>query len=282
MSNGALRSGADDARRRIADLPIWPSPPSIEPCPGGRSNENFRVRCGDRVYFARVGEDVPHHGITRRNEARCCELAAAAGVGPAVVYAADGILVTEFVPGRTLLEGEPIDDDTVRQLATALVRLHRAPVPRDLTPFDPEVICRRYLALLPGDRLAAARRRRAEAILAAAPPLRACSLVHGDVLPGNVIVDAGRLVLVDWEYGGYGDPAVDTALVVTHFGLDARQTALLIGSHGGADAAIVKALAPALALREALWCEVQIDAEGVRGDIESYAATCWRRLEHRP
>lgn len=277
MTEGVAALDATDARLRA--LPIWPRPPRIEPCPGGRTNRNYRVVCGDQAYFARVGVDLPHHGITRANEARCCRLAAAAGIGPAIIHAGEGVLVTEFVAGRTLVQSEAIEDAILRRLAASLRRLHEAPAPGDLVVFDPVAISRRDLAALPADRLSPERRRRALHLLEAAPMLRPRCLIHADLIPENVIVTDDRLALVDWEYSGLGDPAIDLASVMVHFGLDRRQTELLVASYGAADFATVRALGPILAVREALWCEVQLQAEGPRGDLPAYAELCWRRLD---
>jgi aminoglycoside phosphotransferase len=45
----------------------------------------------------------------------------------------------------------------------------------------------------------------------------ATCLIHGDLRLDNCIVDAGRVVLVDWETAGWGDPAWDVASLVQEF-----------------------------------------------------------------
>ncbi|MBM3573827.1 MAG: hypothetical protein FJX52_15945 [Alphaproteobacteria bacterium] len=271
--------GDTDAIDRIRGLAVWQGAATIEPCPGGRTNLNFRVVAGEYSFFARLGRDLPHHGIARSHEARCCKLAAAAGIGPTVVVAEDGILVTEFVAGRTLVQGEAIADQILIDLADTLRRLHAAPAPRDLAPFDPAVVCRRDLDALPAGVVSAPQRRLIENILARAPRLSGRSLIHADLIPENVIVASNRLVLVDWEYSGLGDPAVDVASVIVHFGLDRRQAQLVVERHGGVSADTIGTLRPVLAAREALWCEVQLQAEGPRGDLPAYTRMCWRRLQ---
>lgn len=264
---------------RLKVLPLWNGVPTIEPIAGGRTNENFRVTIGSKTYFARIGADLPHHGIHRVNEIACHRRAAAANVAPTVVFEADGVMVTEFIDGRTLVQGEPIDDATLARLADTLRHLSIHADPNGLPSFDPVAICHRDLASLPDEVLSDRRRTRATAILATAPPLMDRSLIHADLIPENVIVSARRVMLVDWEYSGRGDPAVDAAAVVLHFGLDTRQTALLVAQHGGVAAESIRALQPVLALREALWCEVQKRVVGLRGDLADYTEMCWRRLE---
>jgi len=270
---------AISAIERLRALPLLSVRPTIRPIDGGRTNENFRVESGGRTYFARVGIDLPHHGITRVNEMACHRRAAALGIAPEVVHGADGIMVTAFIDGRTLVQGEPIDDATLARLAKTLRRLGDATDASGLSVFDPVAICRRDLAALPADGLPEARRRAAGGIIAAAPRLSNRALIHADLIPENVIVAGERVILVDWEYAGRGDPAVDVAAVTLHFGLDARQQALAVEAHGGVAAATVNALQPVLALREALWCEVQKRFVGLRGDLAEYTEMCWRRLE---
>jgi aminoglycoside phosphotransferase len=45
----------------------------------------------------------------------------------------------------------------------------------------------------------------------------ATCLIHGDLRLDNCIVDAGRVVLIDWETAGWGDPAWDVASLVQEF-----------------------------------------------------------------
>lgn len=270
---------ATPAIERLQALPLLSKQPTIRPIEGGRTNENFRVETGGRTYFARVGVDLPHHGITRVNEIACHRCAAAAGIAPEVIHGADGIMVTEFIDGRTLVQGESIDDDTLTRLAVTLRRLADRADPTGLAIFDPVAICRRDLLVLPAVELSDARRRVAAGIIAAAPRLSNHALIHADLIPENVIVAGDRVMLVDWEYAGRGDPAVDVAAVVLHFGLETGQAALLVETHSGVSAGTVKALQPVLALREALWCEVQKRFAGLRGDLGDYTEMCWRRLE---
>jgi aminoglycoside phosphotransferase (APT) family kinase protein len=52
-----------------------------------------------------------------------------------------------------------------------------------------------------------------EAALAADPWTGPPVWVHGDLLPGNIVVDGGRLVgVIDWSAAGVGDPACEAML----------------------------------------------------------------------
>ena len=267
------------AVERLLALPIWPSTPRVAPCPGGRTNENFRVESGGRAFFARVGVDLPHHFVTRANEARSYALAAAAGVAPPLIHAAEGILITEFVAGRTLRHDQLTDDAALALVADALRQVHAAPAPLDLHRFDPVSICRGNLAALPDGAIEPRRRKRLEVALDRAPRLTARCLIHADLIPENFIVQGSRAFIVDWEYAGLGDPAVDLAQTIVLFDLDPRQASLLLDRHGDADAAKIEALKPILAAREVLWCEAQAHHVGIRGDLPEYRTLCWRKFE---
>src|SRR5262249_58985230 len=93
--------GAMDARAIILSLNLWPEAPRIDPIPAGFTNENFRVFAGGQAYFARAGSDLPHHGVSRRQEARCAGIAARAGGAPQGIHGPDGGLGPRVLEGRT-------------------------------------------------------------------------------------------------------------------------------------------------------------------------------------
>ena len=93
---------SDTAERRIRALPCWHGPITLEPLKGGLSNVSFRVvENGGRKAVARVGEDFPFHHVSRQREAATSRAAHAAGLSPGVIYDEPGLLVLEFIDGRT-------------------------------------------------------------------------------------------------------------------------------------------------------------------------------------
>ncbi|MBL8807600.1 MAG: phosphotransferase family protein [Rhodospirillales bacterium] len=272
-------AGLNAALTRLASLKFWPGPPDFSPIPGGRTNLNFMVRSGGRTYFARVGHDLPHHRISRATELKCLSLAAAAGVAPEILHAANGLLVTSYFDGATLSQGNAIADDILLRLATALRRLWKHDAPADLQIFDPVEVCRNYINALPAGIHGTVRSRTIEAILGKAPARRNRWLIHADLIPENVIVSRESLAIVDWEYAGRGDKDVDIAAVAMNFGLDERQTLLFGEACGASDRERLAAFGSLMALREALWCDTQRHFVGVKGDLEAYSALCWSRID---
>lgn len=68
------------ANERIRSLPCWRSAPTIRAVTDGWANQNYFVTAGNRTFFARLGVDLPHHGIVRANEVRRRQLAADVGI----------------------------------------------------------------------------------------------------------------------------------------------------------------------------------------------------------
>lgn len=263
---------------RIAALPLWQGRPEIEPVAAGRTNRNFTVRDRDRRYFARVGTEIPQHGISRAAERRCAMLAAVAGIAPEIVYAEDGIMISALVAGKTLDIASAQDPGVMTHIANLLRRLHAIPVQEDVPAFCPVAVSQRYLSLLPDAALPVPRGRIA-GCLALLPSLPAYCLVHADLIPENFIRDGDRLWLIDWEYAGNGVPATDLAMVISNFGLANGAADAFLTAYGPVDRNVVDSLRVAVVVREALWCLVQAEIGGMTGDLPQYTALCLGRLE---
>ncbi len=129
--------------------------------------------------------------------------------------ASSGLLVLAWVEGTTQVAAPDLDD-ALDQLADVLLRLHALDptiVPADvLAPIEDPTVA--VLPLLPATALGARLRARLAERGASEPERRAdrCSVVHGDVWPGNVLWHDGRLAaIVDWEDSCLGDPLADLA-----------------------------------------------------------------------
>ncbi|MBM2853237.1 MAG: phosphotransferase [Steroidobacteraceae bacterium] len=184
---------------------------------GGLTNQVFSVRAGAEAYCLRVPGKGTDAYIDRRVEAVNARAAAAAGVGPEVLYFGDhGIMVTRFLAGCVTMTPE-----TLRTTPGAPVRAARAFRQLHLSGrvfafrFELFAMIDGYLAhletlgaSLPEDyheTVASARIVR-EALAARPLPLAPC---HCDPLCENLLDDGRRMWLVDWEYSGMNDPMWD-------------------------------------------------------------------------
>lgn len=267
------------SEERIQALPIWPTTPVIAPITAGRTNQNFLVTSGRQRYFARIGYDLSTHRISRAVEARCALFAAQNGVAPAVHYAENGILVTDYVEGRTLKIDDANSSAIMDRVAKHLAVLHALPLPEEIPVFDPVDSTKFYLESLPPEKLEPRERVRIESIINATPKLEPISLIHADLIPENIIDDGKKLWFIDWEYAGIGHPAIDLAFIAMNFELSNHQLDTFVAFHGALNPDMVRALKPVITAREALWCLVQMDTgDTPRGDLVEYSRKCLSRL----
>ena len=260
-----------------------------EPVPleGGITNRNFRARLGGHDYVVRVhGANTGLLGIDRASERLAVETAARLGIGPELVATPAGGLVTRFVECAALDAAGVAA--RVQEVALAVRRFHdEGPVlpsgfsvPELLSGYAE--IVGAHGGSLPdgyGDTVALAER-----IVAALPRVepRPC---HNDLLAGNII-DAtaqGRIMLVDWEYAGMGNPWFDLGNLAVNNELDGEGEERLLAAYLGraADERERAALKLARILsdaREAGWGVVQAAVSELSFDFEAYGGAHFERL----
>jgi thiamine kinase-like enzyme len=270
-----------------ADLGPAAGPP--QPLQGGITNRNFRVRFGDRECVLRIpGRETNLLGIDRRAERLACEEAARLGIGPALLAAGDGYLVTEF------LAAEPIDGELLRadpsSAARALRAFHDSGIELPARFWVPDLLgdYQRIVSerggALPADY---DRVRALTARIAQAMPLADPSPCHDDLLPANILAlrsAPGDALLVDWEYAGMGHPMFDLGNLAVNNELDERSQELLLQAYFDApptdrqraELQLMRIMSDA---REAAWGVVQGAISELDFDFTDYAETHFGRLQ---
>lgn len=205
-----------DLTDRVAALGCWSGTVEPKVLTGGLTNTNFVVEDGGSKYVVRVGDDIPEHLILRFNELAAARAAEKIGISPTILHAEPGIVVMQFVDGRTLNEAAVRDPVTLDRIIPLIRRCHRD-LPRELVgpvlAFWPFHVIRSYAHTLRdhGSRFAeqvpryldiAARLERA------AMPTE-IAFCHNDLLAANFIDTGTRMWLVDWDYAGYNSPLFD-------------------------------------------------------------------------
>ncbi len=277
----------DEVLRRI---PLWTggAGPTVSALPGGITNRNYRVDVAGEAFVVRVG--IPGAevlGIDREQEYRSLLVAAASGAAPEVVYCrpAEGILVTRFVPGRTLATGEAPPPEGVARVVATMRCYHDGPAfPGTFSPFhtlDAYLAAARHRGTpLPADidGLYEALARLAAALQPEHPRIRPC---HNDLWGPNLIDDGKRVVIVDWEYAGMGDPYFDLAnFAIYHCPTDTAETGLLrayFGEVRSGPLARLKLLRAVAELREAMWYVAARQIAPERSDFNDHAQTHFSR-----
>ncbi len=204
------------AWRQAAALPLWSDPVEPDDLQGGLSNVNFVVEDAGRKFVVRIGGDNEVHGVVRKNELAASRAASVAGVAPRVAYAEPGVLVIDYIEGRTFSPEDVRNPKNLDRIIDLVRRTHRE-IPKHLR--GPGVlfwvfhVVRDYahsLSEAASADLAQIRRfvAQSEELQRAVGPI---DLVfgHNDLLAANIIDDGKKLWLVDWEYAGFNSPLFD-------------------------------------------------------------------------
>lgn len=264
-----------------------------EPVPleGGITNRNYRVRfAGEDLVVRLPGKDTELLEIDRAAEKAAGDLAARAGIGPAVVALLDDppCLVTEFVAGEAMSAAQLREPGALAEVARALRTLHaceeRLPV-----AFSGFRIVETYAARM-ADRgaevpssyeWAAAAAHRIEAALIG--PEHDPVPCHNDLLAANFIRSPQGVRIVDWEYAGMNDRYFDLGNFAVNNELDEAQEAELLAAYFEAPASESRLAALRLMrfmsdFREAMWGAVQSTISDLDFDFTDYCAKHFDRM----
>jgi len=215
-------------------------PVEVTELPGGLTNVNLKLAGSPRSLVVRVAQPGSNLlAINRDHEHANSLAAAAAGVGaPVVEYLPEvGVLVVEFLEGRTFAEDDLRDGKHLGRVAEACRALHTGP--RFVNDFDMFAIQRRYREVV-GERkfrlpyryddfeTHAERIRRA--MSAHDPGTVPC---NNDLLAGNFIDDGVKLWLIDYEYSGNNDPCFELGNIWSEAGLTLEQLDELMEAYDG-------------------------------------------------
>jgi thiamine kinase-like enzyme len=268
---------------------VWPDGSSQwEILGGGITNHNVKVTRSDGVYILRVaGRDTDLLGIDRTVELAATRAAADLGIGAEVVdfVEPEGWLVTRFVEGAIPPPEHLREPAQLRRVADALRALHDGPpIPGRFQALE-VVEAYRDTAVARGGTLpdgfaAAHELARRIAGRRADQAARPC---HNDLLNANFIDDGRRLVIVDWEYAGMGDPFFDLANFSINHELDEEGRRLLLAGYSGeaspAALAALELMRFMSDFREAMWGLVQGVVSELDFDFGAYAAEHFERME---
>ena len=212
----------------------------IEELPGGLTNVNLKVSTAERTVVVRIAQAGSELlAIDREAEHQNSLAAAAAGVGaPVVQHVADpGLLVVEYIDGRTFTEDDLRYGGQLARAAAACRQLHQGP--RFVNDFDMLEVQRGYLEIVRehGFRLPdrydefeghVQRIRRA---FAARPT--ATVPCNNDLLAGNFVDDGTKLWIIDYEYGGNNDPCFELGNLWSEAHLSLEQLEELMEAYDG-------------------------------------------------
>lgn len=274
---------SNDTRERVARLGCWSGEVDPQPLGGGITNTNFVIQDGSQKFVVRVGEDLPLHGILRVHELAAARAAHAAGLAPEIVHHEPGVLVMQFIEGKTLTAEAVRNEDMLVRLVDVMRRCHTQ-VEDHLYGATPMFwvfhVCRSYLRTVREgdsrwhdqlDRMRAANAELEEAIGEIRPVF-----CHNDLLPSNFIDDGKKIWLVDWEYAGWNTALFDLANLASNCALPTDLDRRILEIYFGAppDSETIQsyqALKCASLLRETLWSMVQELHSQIDFDYAAYS-----------
>ncbi|HEX5989697.1 MAG TPA: phosphotransferase [Solirubrobacterales bacterium] len=258
---------------------------------GGITNRNYKVRfAGSDVVVRLPGKDTELLEIDRAAEKAAAELAARAGIGPAVVAMLDEppCLITEFVVGEPMRPEELREPEALAEAAAALRTLHACDerLPVEFSSFR---IVETYAARM-ADRgaevpssyeWATTAAHRIEDVLVG--PEHEPVPCHNDLLPANFIRSPRGLRIIDWEYAGMGDRYFDLGNFAVNNELDEAQEAELLAAYFESPASSSRLAALRLMrfmsdFREAMWGAVQSTISDLDFDFHDYCAKHFDRM----
>lgn len=250
----------------------------------GLSGESWRIDCGDVQLLARP--QTPEKrvlGVNRRREGQVLRRAGL-GIGPKVWLQSTDWLIVEWLAGKSV-------DDTAfacltanGELAELTARLHNRRLSGYRLDLQQQFI--RYWQQIDRQRITPGwlRWQRYFTNGTMPHPLQLAPL-HMDIHAGNLLLQAGQLRLIDWEYAADGDIALELAAMFrfNQFSPDTQQRFLeQYQAHGYADL-------PRLVLQVQrwslwvdylilMWCEVRWqqcrDTEFLRWGAALYRRFC--------
>jgi thiamine kinase-like enzyme len=255
---------------------------------GGLTNTNYKVEANGEAYVVRVSaKDAGLLAIDRENEYENSVAAAEAGVGAGVVaYLPErGVLVLEFIEGRTQSPEDLRRGDKLDWVATACRKLHGARRFRD--DFNMFRIQQRYLRLVQerGFRLP-------ERYLEFEPQVRRIEHAmavrdegtvpcNNDLLAENFIDVGDGFRLIDYEYSGNNDACFELGNVWSESNLSLDQLEELVGHYYGEPLANKVARARLWGLMSkygwTLWASIQDSVSDIDFDFWSWGMEKYER-----
>ncbi len=238
-----LRAAAEALRR----IPLFDAATKvhIDRLPGG-NNASFVVATGAAKYVLRLAgaaatlapaPDLDH-------EYALLSLLAAEDLAPRPVYVdpARGVLLMDFLEGRVLSREDLQRPAYLEPLAAVLARVHRHAWSGN--PADPVTATRSYLGMLERSArfalAAAALRLRLDSVCGSFWLSESPLLCHNDLLSGNIHAGT-KLRLLDWEYGGGGDPWFDIASLICFHDLGDEARDVLIDAYQRLSGSFIRA-----------------------------------------
>jgi len=208
---------------------------------GGITNHNFKVSVDGELFVVRIPGAETELFIDRDNELNCSIEAGKTGVAPEVVYhlKPENVSVIRFINAKTLCTKEIASNNhIIKQIVNSIKTIHdRATFKKKFDPFETvrkyiNNYVKKYKAPLPGDIdwMLSICSDIEKSMQRNKPSETAC---HNDYLSENFMYDGEKIWIIDWEYGGQGDPYFDLGDFAVEHPFTREQEELIIKEYCG-------------------------------------------------
>lgn len=210
----------------IRSLPEWADATWTE-LSGGLNNRVWLLDNDGRKSILKIDNgprEAPFN--TRVDEAAVQSAAASAGLASPVIYAGEGVYLTEYVDGSQWQPSSLTEQGRIEQLAASLRRLHA--LPRTGRSFDATSAAGQYSAAIERPD-----REIASLCLGIVRDTRLPNYLcccHNDLVAENILTTPS-LRFLDWEYACDNDPMFDLATIVEHHELSDSQALALLDAY---------------------------------------------------
>ncbi|MEZ5673950.1 Phosphotransferase enzyme family protein [Thalassovita litoralis] len=186
---------------------------SWQPLHGGQTNSLWRV--GDRVVKCFAAQDGnPRFPNDPGQEITMLRYLSGQAIAPRLLGRADHLGMTCLVYEH--LAGKSWHQDAA-QVGALLRRVHSLPAPNGLRvlPGGSDAVFQQVQSILPDLPVDLAARLNRKRPTHSVPASQVRVLLHGDVVPGNIVVAPQGARLIDWQCPAQGDPAEDLAIFLS-------------------------------------------------------------------
>ncbi len=278
------------SKEEIINLDYWNSPVVLNSLQGGLSNQSYVAIENNSKYVVRLGEDYAFHHVFREHETMVSNAAYKAGFSPALRYQKRGLMIFDFIEGKTF---QAIDVIRNLESLAKLLRNFHTTMPNFVSGgarlFWVFHVLRDYARLLL--KSDSPYKKNVNDYLSLSKELESAQIPqpivfsHNDMLPANFIQNDEKIWIIDYEYAAYSTPVFDLAGVAANAGFDALQDRELLQLYYKQEPErdLLKSLAAmkvAALLREAMWgmvSDIHLDTPGI--DYLSYAEENIKKLE---
>jgi len=274
-----------EAITKVINLPCWKGTVCSEPLTGGITNVNLTVEDEGKKYVIRIADDIILHHVMRFNELAASKAACIAGISPEVIYSEPGVLVLQFIEGKTLAVKDVQRREMLQRIVPVLHACHRDVkkyIRGPVLAFWVFHVVNDYASILKDaksrmiDQLSA--------LLTASENLeKSIGMVeliwgHNDLLPGNFIDDGSKIWLIDWDYAGFNSPLFDLGGLASNCGLNVDDEEWLLESYYNKPVTDLLryryfTMKCASLLRESMWSMVSEIYSNIDFDFEEYTGS---------